>query len=50
VIVAEDDGMEVDGPRVPTPAEVEEDEDEEVEPINDEDEEAIFDANSDDEA
>jgi hypothetical protein len=50
VIVAEDDGMEVDGPRVPAPAEVEEDEDEEVEPISNEDGEAIFDANSDDEA
>jgi hypothetical protein len=50
VIVAEDDGMEVDGPRVPAPAEVEEDEDEEVEPISDEDGEAIFDADSDDDA
>jgi hypothetical protein len=30
VIVAEDDGMEVDDPRVPAPAEVEEDEDEKV--------------------
>jgi hypothetical protein len=50
VIIAEDDGMEVDGPRVPAPAEVEEDEDEEVEAINDEDGEAIFDANSDDDA
>ena len=50
VIVAEDDRKEVDGPRVPAPAEVEEDEDEEVEPVSDEDGEAIFDANSDDDA
>jgi hypothetical protein len=50
VIVAEDDRMEVDGPRVPAPAEVEEDEDEEVEPVSDEDGEAIFDADSDDDA
>jgi hypothetical protein len=50
VIVAEDDGMEVDGPGVPAPAEVEEDEDEEVEPVSDEDGEAIFDADSDDDA
>ena len=50
VIVAEDDRMEVDGPRVPAPAEVEEDKDEEVEPVSDEDGEAIFDANSEDDA
>jgi hypothetical protein len=50
VIVAEDDGMEVDGPRVPAPAEVEEDEDEELKPINDEDGEPIFDADLDDDA
>jgi hypothetical protein len=37
VIVAEDDGMEVDGPGVLAPAEVEEDEDDEVEPVSDED-------------
>jgi hypothetical protein len=49
VIVADDDGMEVDGPSVPTPVmpEVEEDEDEELEPVSDEDGEAIFDADSD---
>jgi hypothetical protein len=50
VIVAEDDGMEVDGPRVPAPVEVEEDEDEEFEPVSDKDGEAIFDANSEDDA
>jgi hypothetical protein len=48
VIIAEDDGMEVDGPRVPAPAEVEEDEEEEFEPISDKDGEAIFDADSED--
>jgi hypothetical protein len=48
VIVADDDGMEVDGPGVPTPVmlEVEEDEDEELEPVSDEDGEAIFDVDS----
>jgi hypothetical protein len=40
--------MEVDGPGVTAPVipEVEEDEDEELEPISDEDGEAIFDADS----
>jgi hypothetical protein len=40
--------MEVDGPGVPTPVmpEVEEDEDEELEPVSDEDGEAIFDVDS----
>jgi hypothetical protein len=51
VIIAEDDGMKVDGPRVPAPAEAaEDDEDEEVEPISNEDGDAIFDASSDDDA
>jgi hypothetical protein len=50
VIVAKDDGMEVDGPGIPAPTVVEEDEDEEVEPVSDEDGEAIFDADSDDDA
>jgi hypothetical protein len=50
VIVAEDDGMEVDGPGVTAPAEVEEDEDEEVELVSDEDGEAVFDADFDDDA
>jgi hypothetical protein len=36
VIVAKDDGMDVDGPGVPAPAEVEEDEEEEIEPVSDE--------------
>lgn len=42
VIVAEDDGMVVDGPIAAAPAEG--GEDEEVEPFNDEDGEAIYDA------
>jgi hypothetical protein len=48
VIVADDSGMEVDGPGVTAPVipEVEEDEDEELEPVSDEDGEAIFDADS----
>jgi hypothetical protein len=48
VIVADDDGMEVDGLSVPTPVmpEVDEDEDEELEPVSNEDGEAIFDADS----
>jgi hypothetical protein len=42
VIVANDDSMEVDGPSVTAPVmlEVEEDEDEELEPVSDEDGEA----------
>jgi hypothetical protein len=52
VIVADDNGMEADGPGVTAPAmaEVEEDEDEELETVSDENGEAIFDANSDDDA
>jgi rhamnose utilization protein RhaD (predicted bifunctional aldolase and dehydrogenase) len=51
VIVAEDDGMEVDGPGVLEPAKAaEDDEEEEVKPVSDEDGEAIFDASSDDDA
>jgi hypothetical protein len=48
VIVADDGGMEVDGPGVTAPVilEVEEDEDEELERVSDEDGEAIFDADS----
>jgi hypothetical protein len=48
VIVTDDGGMEVDGPSVTTPVipKVKEDEDEELEPVSDEDGEAIFDADS----
>ena len=49
VIVADDDGMEVDGPAAAAPPLHEDVEDEELEPVSDEDGEAIFDANSDDE-
>jgi len=49
VIVADDDGMEVDGPAAATPPLHEDVEDEELEPVSDEDGEAIFDADSDDE-
>jgi len=49
VIVADDDGMEVDGPAAAAPPLHEDMEDEELEPISDEDGEAIFDADSDDE-
>jgi len=49
VIVADDDGMEVDGPAAVAPPLHEDVEDEELEPVSDEDGEAIFDANSDDE-
>ena len=46
VIVADDDGMEVDGPAAAAPPLHE---DEELELVSDEDGEAIFDADSDDE-
>jgi len=49
VIVADDDGMEVDGPATAAPPLQEDVEDEELEPVSDEDGEAIFDADSDDE-
>jgi len=49
VIVADDDGMEVDGPAAAAPPLHEDVEDEELEPVSDEDGEAIFDADSDDE-
>ena len=49
VIVADDDGMEVDGPATAAPPLHEDVEDEELEPVSDEDGEAIFDADSDDE-
>jgi len=49
VIVADDDGMEVHGLAVAAPLLHEDMEDEELEPASDEDEEPIFDANSDDE-
>jgi len=49
VIVADDDGMEVDGPAAATPPLHEDVEDEELEPVSDEDGEAIFDADSSDE-
>jgi len=49
VIVADDDGMDVDGPAVAAPPLHEDLEDEDLEPVSDEDGEAIFDANSDDE-
>jgi len=48
VIVADDDGIEVDGPAVAAPPLHEDVEDEELEPVSDEDGEAIFDADSDD--
>jgi len=48
VIVA-DDGMEVDEPAAAAPPLHEDVEDEELEPVSDEDGEAIFDADSDDE-
>jgi len=49
VIVADDDGMEVDGPAVAAPPLHEDVADEELELVSDEDGEAIFDADSDDE-
>jgi len=49
VIVADDDGMEVDGPAAAAPPLHEDVEDEELQPVGDEDGEAIFDAHSDDE-
>jgi len=49
VIVAVDDGMEVDGPAAAAPPLHEDVEDEELEPVSDEDGEAIFDADSDEE-
>jgi len=49
VIVADDDGMEVDGPAGATPPLHEDVEDEELEPVSDEDGEVIFDADWDDE-
>ena len=49
VIVADDDGMEVDGPAAAAPPLLEDVEDEELEPVSDEDGEAIIDADSDDE-
>jgi hypothetical protein len=50
--VADDNGTEVDGSGVAAPVmpEVEEDEDEELEPVSDEDGVVIFDADSDDDA
>jgi len=49
VIMADDDGMEVDGLAAATPPLHEDLKDEELEPVSDEDEEAIFDADSNDE-
>jgi len=49
VIVADDDGMEVDGPAAAAPPLHEDMEDEELEPVSDKDGEAILDADSDDE-
>ena len=49
VIVADNDGMEVDEPAVAAPPLHEDVEDEELEPVSDEDGEAIFDTDSDDE-
>jgi len=49
VIVADDDGMEVDGPAAAAPPLHEDMEDEELESVSDEDGEAIIDADSDDE-
>ena len=48
VIVADDDGMEVDGPAAAALPLHENVEDEDLEPVSDKDGEAIFDANSDD--
>ena len=50
MIVAHDDGMEVDGPVAAAPPLHEDMEDEELEPVSVEDGEAIFDADSDDES
>ena len=50
VIVADDDGMEVDGPAAATTPLHEDMEDEELELVSDEDGEAIFDADLDDES
>ena len=49
VIVADDDCMEVNGPAAATPPLHEDVEDEALEPVSDEDGEAIFDVDSDDE-
>jgi len=49
VIMADDDGMEVDGLAAAAPPLHEDVEDEDLEPVSDEDGEAIFDADSDDE-
>ena len=49
MIVADDDGMEVDGPAAAAPPLHVDMEDEELEPVSDKDGEAIFDADSDDE-
>jgi len=49
VIVADDDGMEVDGPATAAPFLHEDVEDEDLEPVSDKEGEAIFDADSDDE-
>ena len=49
VIVVDDDGIEVDGPAAAAPPLHEDVEDEELEPVSDEDGEAIFDAVLDDE-
>ena len=49
VIVADDDGMEVDGPAAAARPLHEDVEDEELEPVSNEDGEAIFDADSDEE-
>ena len=43
MIVADDDGMKVDGPAAAAPPLHEDVEDEELEPVSDEDGEAIFD-------
>jgi len=47
VIVVDDDGMEVDGPAEAARPLHEDVENEELEPVSDEDGEAIFDADSD---
>ena len=47
--MADDNGMEVDGQSTAAPPLHEDVEDKEVEPVSDEDGEAIFDADSDDE-
>ena len=49
VIMADDDGMEVDGPTAAAPPLHKDVEDKEQELVSDEDGEAIFDADSDDE-